>query len=117
MNEVILIGRLAADPDLKTTMNGKIVTSFTLAVDSNKSIADFIYCTAFDKTAESIAKYKTKGDQIAVAGSIRVDKYKNQNGADSWKTYIAVNRVKFVGSRTSNETAAEPEVTDDDLPF
>ena len=72
MNKVILIGRLTRDPELRTISNGTSTTSFSLAVNrpftnqNGEREADFINCVAWRKQAENIAKYCTKGTQVAV---------------------------------------------------
>ena len=77
MNNVYLIGRLTADPELKHTQSGMAMTRFTVAVDRSyvkqgeERQADFISCVAWDKKAEFICKYFSKGHRIAWTGSIR----------------------------------------------
>lgn len=70
MNIVILEGRLVSAPELRTTTNNKSVVNITVACTDpyHKDKADFIRCTAYGKTAETIAKYLNKGDPINVTG-------------------------------------------------
>ena len=78
MNKVILIGRLTKDPELNHAAgSGTAICRFTLAITRQfkKDEADFINCVAFNKTAENIAQYFTKGRQIAVTGNIRTGSY------------------------------------------
>ena len=76
LNHIVLMGRLTADPEVKTTTNGLAVTSFTVACDRNvgkdrEKQSDFIPCVAWRQTAEFIGKYFSKGSLIAVEGSLQ----------------------------------------------
>ena len=97
MNNIILIGRLTKDPELKYTNNGKGNTRFTLAVSRNKDEADFINCVAWEKTAENIAEYFKKGSQIAVQGAIRTGSYE-KDGRTVYTTDVWVYKFDFVGN-------------------
>jgi single-strand DNA-binding protein len=86
MNKVTLIGRMVAAPELKATTNGTSVTSFSIAVqkrfkdaDGNYGV-DFIDCVAWKQTAEFLAKFFTRGQQVAIGGSIQTRTYKTQSG-------------------------------------
>lgn len=116
MNKVILIGRLTKDPDLRYTPNGAAVCNFTVACDKrdkdgNKD-ADFIDCVAWNKSAENLAKYMSKGRQIAVEGRVDVSSYE-KDGQRRWKTQIVCNSVEFLGSGngggSSAPTNAQPQ--------
>ncbi len=106
MNKVILIGRLARDPEMRTTMSGMNVTRFTIAVtrtyqDQNgERGADFINCVAWRKQAENIAKYCTKGTQVAVDGRIQTGSYDAQDGSKRYTTDIICDNVTFLGSKS-----------------
>lgn len=108
MNKVILIGRLARDPEMRTTMSGSNVTRFTLAVtrtfqDQNgERGADFISCVAWRKQAENIAKYCTKGTQVAVEGRIQTGSYASQDGSKRYTTDIMCDNVTFLGTKGDN---------------
>ena len=85
MNSVVLIGRLAKDPDLRYTQNGKAVANFTIAVNKiykqqGDNSADFINCVTWNKTAENLAQHQRKGNLIAVHGSIQTRSYQNNEG-------------------------------------
>ena len=110
MNKVILIGRLARDPEMRTTMSGMNVTRFTIAVtrtyqDQNgERGADFINCVAWRKQAENIAKYCTKGTQVAVDGRIQTGSYDAQDGSKRYTTDIICDNVTFLGSKNDNNS-------------
>lgn len=138
MNKVILVGRLTADPELRQTQSGISSCRFTVAVDrrlpdkeTGERKADFVTCVAFNKTAEFLSKWFTKGKMIAVEGNLRNNNYKDKNHDDvmHYTMDVMVDNVEFAGdSKTGGETpAAQPatapvqaqnEVTsDDDVPF
>ena len=109
MNKVILIGRLTRDPELRTTPSGVATTAFSIAVDRNfvnqqtgQREADFINCVAWRKQAENIARYCTKGTQVAVEGRIQVRNYDAQDGTKRYTTDVVVDNFTFIGSGNSN---------------
>lgn len=130
MNKAILIGRLAADPEFRTTQSGISNASFRIAVQrkyANKDgtrEADFISCVAWRQTAEFVDKYFSKGSMIALEGSIQTRSYEAQDGSKRYVTEVLVDNVEFVERKQSAEAPAhEPdaegftEVDDDELPF
>ena len=108
MNHVTLMGRLTRDPELKYSQSGKAFSKFTVAVtrEFNREEADFINCTAWGKTAETIAEYLRKGRRIALQGRISVSSYE-QNGETKWSTEVIVD--KFVD--TANSTGGQSSYT------
>ena len=96
------MGRLVADPELKQTQTGKSVCRFKVAVDRNtksqdgQKQADFISCTAWEKTAEVVSKYFAKGKPILVEGSLRNNDYTDQNGVKHYSMDVLVSSVSFV---------------------
>ncbi len=107
MNKVILIGRLARDPELRTTSSGISMVRFTVAVtrpgtQGSQPITDFIGCVAWRRQAENIAKYCSKGSQVAVDGRIQTGSYDGPDGQKRYTTDIVADNVTFLGSRNSN---------------
>lgn len=86
INNVVLVGRLTAAPELKMTSGGKGVVNFTLAVPRTKEETDFINCSAWGNTAKFMADYLSKGSMLGCQGSIRVERYTNQENkkTTSW---------------------------------
>lgn len=146
LNTAILMGRLTADPELKTTNSGISVTSFCVAVDrryqkDSEKQADFLNVTAWRQTAEFICKYFRKGQMIAVQGSIQTRNYEDKNGNKRTAVEIVAENVSFCGSKSESDgqqtqNAPRPSVNaiaddfttlptdsrfpfdnDDDLPF
>ena len=101
MNKVILIGRLTKEPELRYAAgSGPAVTRFTIAVNRQfkKDEADFINCVAWNKTAETIAQYFTKGRPIAIVGHMQTGSYDAQDGTKRYTTDVAVESFEFIGS-------------------
>ena len=109
MNRVFLIGRLTKDPELRyTTGNNAAVCNFTIAVDrtfqgqNGEREADFIPVVVWNKQAENVKNYLTKGSQVAVEGRMQVRNYEDQNGQKRYVTEVIANSVEFLGSKNSN---------------
>ena len=108
MNKAILIGRLTRDPEMRTTTSGINSTTFTVAVSRNytnpngERETDFLNCVAWRKQAENIAKYCTKGSQVAVEGRIQTRSYDAQDGTKRYVTEIIADNVTFLGAKGSN---------------
>ena len=102
MNHVVLMGRLTRDPELKYSQAGKAFSKFTVVVNREfkREEADFINCTAWGKTAETIAEYLRKGRRIALQGRISVSSYE-QNGETRWSTEVVVDKFEFVDTANS----------------
>lgn len=102
MNFVVLHGRVARDPDVRTTQTGQTITRLSIAVDrfskdGNRS-ADFISCIAFGKTAQFLAKYFVKGKEILAEGRIQTGSYQKDDGTKAYTTDVVLDRVEFCGS-------------------
>ena len=106
INSVVIMGRLTADPELKTTNSGLSVTSFCVAVDrpykkdGKEREADFINVVAWRQTAEFVTSYFSKGSMIAVQGSIQTRKYTDRNGNNRTSFEIVADNVSFCGSKS-----------------
>ena len=123
LNKVILMGRITADPEIKQTPNGISVLSFSIAVDRNYSKeekkVDFINLVAWRQTAEFIERYFTKGQMIAVEGSIQTRNYKDKTGAKRTAFEVVVSQVYFAGSKNDSpakEQSSKFEEPNQNLP-
>ena len=105
MNNVVLIGRITAKPELNYTKDQTAIAKFTLAVDRPKEGADFIRVTAFGRRAESICRYMDKGRQIAIQGRIQTGSYKDKDGKMVYTTDVIIDNDEFLGGK--NDTPAE----------
>ena len=126
MNKFIGIGRIASDLNLKYTNNNNSVCEFSLAINRIGSEGtDFLNCTVWNKQAENLVKYQSKGSLISVEGSNRVDKYQNEQGENRYKHYILVNNIQFLESKkeeVATKEEADPfqnfkETNNDDMPW
>lgn len=133
LNIVALMGRLTADPELKTTPSGVSVTSFQIAVDRSytkpgeERKSDFINIVAWKGTAEFICKYFSKGQMIAVSGSIQTRSYQDKQGNKRTAFEIVAGGVSFCGPKDGGtkkeEAKSTPEkeidilLDEGDLPF
>lgn len=108
LNTVALMGRLTADPELKMTTNGIAVCSFTIAVNrtyaksNEERVADFINIVTWRGTAEFVSKYFTKGQLMAVEGSIQTRNYEDKNGNKRTAFEVVANNVHFAESKNSS---------------
>lgn len=126
LNKTVLIGRLTKDPDMRKTQSGRIVASFTLAVDRNfrdsngERGVDFIPIVAWSKTAELCGEYLQKGNQTAISGRIQIRSYDADDGNKRYVTEVIAEEVTFLGSKNDNNVSAQlnlVEDDDEDLPF
>ena len=129
MNHFVGIGRLTRDPNVKYTQSGKACAKFTLVVDRRKSSdgkqqADFIQCVAWEKTAEVISQYVSKGQKIAVEGRIQTRSYE-KDGRKNYVTEVVVQSMEFCDSKrdAAGGSAGRADeypgavVPDEDIPF
>jgi single-stranded DNA-binding protein len=119
MNLVVLKGRLVRDVTLLFGKSGTPYTSLVVAVNrysKEKDLTDFVLCTAFSKTAEFIAEYFRKGQEILIRGNVKVDNYEKDGNKIS-KQYIVVEAVEFVGSKKENTETKEETQTQDNEEF
>lgn len=99
MNSINVAGRITAAPDLKyTEKDKKAIVRFSIAVNNGSEIADFFNVTAFEKQAENLAKYVSKGDMIAVSGRLSTSSYE-KDGVKINSVYILANNITFCNSK------------------
>lgn len=130
LNNVVLIGRLVRDPDLRYSPSGTAITNFTLAVDRNFKNADgeketdFIPVVVFKKQAENCANYLAKGRLVAIEGRMQVRTYDDKDGNKRWVTEVIAHNVRFLESGKKQESentntfgGEEVSFSDDQIPF
>ena len=139
LNRAILMGRLTRDPELRQTPNNVSVATFSLAVDrnyqadKNNKQTDFINIVAWRHTAEFVSKYFTKGQLVAVEGSIQTRSYQDKDGNNRTVFEVVADQVYFAEKKqngNASEKQEEPQENfdvndfeefdagdDDDLPF
>ena len=127
MNLFIGAGRLTRDPEILYTPTGKMVARFTIAISRPKSasgdkITDFINCQAWEKTAELIGSYFTKGSGITVEGQLNIDQVTEVDGTRKTYAKINVSKVHFPLSKSDqtnqpDQPAPVSDIDTDDCPF
>lgn len=142
INQVVLVGRLTKEVNLKYTPNNQAVATFSLAVNRNfksqngEREADFINCVIWRQQAENLANWAKKGALIGITGRIQTRSYENQQGQRVYVTEVVSETFQLLESRKDREAGpsqgysqpdfgrqAEPmnanpmDISDDDLPF
>ena len=130
INNAVLMGRITATPELKTTTSGTEVCSFSIAVERNyakkgeERETDFINIVTWRGTAKFVSTYFQKGDMIAVQGEIQTRKYEDKNGNKRTAFEVVAQNVSFCGGKKQeinvNETPTFEELKveeDEVLPF
>lgn len=113
LNNVILVGRLVAEPELKKVGEEGNVVNFTVAVqrsykdDEGNNIADFIQCNVWNATAENMSKYCHKGDLIGVRGVLQSSSYEDKDGNKRYKTEVRADKITFLSSKKASEEDGE----------
>lgn len=104
LNVVAIMGRLVADPELRTTTQGNSVCSFRIACDRSyrqgqERQADFIDVVAWRQQADFVSKYFQKGSMIAVEGSLQTRQYQDKNGNNRTAVEVVANNISFAGAK------------------
>ena len=123
MNNICIIGRLCAQPEIKTTTSGVSVCSVSVAADrdykvNGEKLTDFIPCIFWRGTAEFVGKYFRKGDMIAVVSSLESRKYKDKDGNNRTVWEVKADKVNFCGGKkeaSQDNTQAFENVSDEIL--
>lgn len=141
MNSFNGIGRLTRDVELKKTGTGKSVVNFTVAINrrfgKDKDKADFLNCVAWNKTADFMANYLSKGALVSIEGRIETGSYEDNDGKRVYTTDVVVDNLQALESMkerneyqssqgntpTQTHTQNKPkqeediDISSDDLPF
>ena len=108
MNNIVLLGRLTKDADIRSTQSGKVVASFTLAVDrpytqNGKKEADFIACQIWGKSAEVLGKSVHKGQRILLEGRLQIRQYTDKNCNKRTAAEVVADRFEFIERKEQTE--------------
>lgn len=136
LNNVVLVGRLTKDPELRYTPSNQAVTTFTLAVNrrfknqNGEREADFINCVIWRQQAENLANWAKKGALIGITGRIQTRSYENQQGQRVYVTEVIADSFQLLERRDNgakqqatdnnknfSQNTAPMDISDDDLPF
>jgi len=121
MNQIVIMGRLTRDPELRHTPNGVAVASFTLAVDRSfapkdggERQTDFIDVVAWRNTAEFVSKYFVKGQMAAVTGRLQIRDWTDKDGNKRRSAEVVAENIYFTESKKSREASFGPVDNKDD---
>jgi single-strand DNA-binding protein len=143
INNVVLVGRLTRDPELRTTNSGTSVCSFTVAVDNRQKNPDgtksasFIPCTAFQQSADNMSKFLKKGSLVGIVGRLNQRSYLNKDNVKVTVIEVLCDSVQFLEPKGEGRQAEADnsgfesdvqnqdesknldalDLPDDDLPF
>lgn len=141
LNNVVLVGRMTKDAELRYTPSNQAVATFSLAVNRNfksqngERETDFINCVIWRQQAENLANWAKKGALIGITGRIQTRSYKNQQGQRVYVTEVVADNFQLLESRKDREAGQSQEysqpdfsrqalantspmdISDDDLPF
>ena len=138
VNKVTLVGRLGADPEMRTANSGTVIANLRMATDGRvkrgndwETVTEWHRVTVFGRAAENVERFCAKGKQLYIEGRLQTRKWQDKDGNDRWTTEIIANDVKFLGdggsgdqssqSQKSTKTSATPKRSttqqDDDIPF
>ena len=142
LNNVVLVGRMTRDAELRYTPQNQAVATFTLAVNRNfknangEREADFINCVIWRQQAENLANWAKKGVLVGITGRIQTRSYENQQGQRVYVTEVIADNFQLLESRNQSQDKAQTsssevpdfsrnnnsngnpmDISDDDLPF
>ena len=131
INNVVLVGRMTRDAELRHTPSNQAVATFTLAVNRNfknqdgEREADFVNCAIWRQQAENLANWAKKGALIGVTGRIQTRSYDNQQGQRVYVTEVVAESFQLLESRgqqsnsqdSSFGNSSSMDIQDEDLPF
>ena len=121
INQVVLVGRLTRDPELRKTASGLPVASFSIAVDSRMKNQDgtrgttFMNCSIFGNQAENLVKFTRKGAMVGVEGSLNQRNFVRQDGTKGSAIEVIADRVAFLEPKAANQQA-ETVTFESDIP-
>lgn len=127
MNNIVLLGHLTKDADIRSTQSGKVVASFTLAVDrpytqNGKREVDFIACQIWGKSAEVLGKSVHKGQRVLLEGRLQIRQYTDKNGNKRTAAEVVTDRFEFIERKEqtapqSMEDFGQQMPFDEEIPF
>ena len=137
INRVVLVGRLARDPELRTTNSGTSICSFTVGVDKRSKNPDeapnWIPCVAFQNTADLMTKSLRKGSLVGIEGRLNQRTYDRKDGTKAYVLEVLCDSIQFLEPKSKNASLEEVvfesdvpaqenkndtlELPEDDLPF
>lgn len=123
INNVVLVGRLTSDPELRTTNSGTSVCSFTIAIDDRQKNPDgtkntnFFNCTAWQQSADNMTKFLKKGSLVGIVGRLSQRRFVRKDGTKGSVVEIICDSVQFLEPKDKNRPEQEESVSfESDIP-
>jgi len=126
-NQTVMVGRLTRDAELKMVGNGFAITTFSIAIGERfkkgeawEDYTNFFDVKALGKTGESVAKYLTKGKQVAITAHAKQERWDDANGQKRSNVVFMAESIQLIGSKDSGNTSHTPDKDGeytDDIPF
>lgn len=119
LNQIVLVGRLVKNPELRVTDTGRKMATITLAVPRNYKNSngeydtDFLDCTLWTGVAENTTEYCQTGDMLGVKGRIQTRLIENDDGSRTKRTEIVAEKVTFLASSSSNRDNSKKNIDND----
>lgn len=115
-NKTVLVGRISTDLELRYTSNNKAYCRFNLAINRFNEGTDFIPVTVWNKQAENLIQYQSKGSLILVEGSISMSNYEDKDGNNRTSFEVVAQNVQFLGSKREEQSQTKTSEEESD-PF
>lgn len=112
MNKVILVGNTCSDIEVKKTQSGKSVCEFALAINENyggENKTDFVDVQAWEKTAENLAKFVSKGSKLLIEGKIRTNTYTTTDNKKIKKVVVVASNFEFMQAKQATSQPSQPQ--------
>ena len=115
INRVVLAGRLTRDPELRKTNSGNSVASFTVAIDNRQKNPDgtrgttFVTCTAWNQSADIIAKFTRKGSMVGVEGRLNQRNYQRRDGTNASVIEVIADGVTLLEPKAAQQAEASTD--------
>ena len=122
INNVVIVGRLTRDPELRRTNSGISVCSFTVAVDNRtknpdgSKSASFIPCTVFQQTADNMTKFLRKGSLVGIVGRLNQRSFTRQDGSKGSVLEVLCDSVQFLEPKSANSRNEDTVTFESDIP-
>ena len=125
VNNCMFIGRLGRDPETRYTQSGKAVASFSLACSEKRGgeeSTDWVNIVAWDKLAEIVGQYLTKGSLVFISGRMQTRKWQDKEGGTRYTTEIVAREMKMLDGKSDGKQAQQwnpqqPPMDSDEIPF
>lgn len=113
MNKFIGIGRITKSLELRHTSSNKATTQFTIAINGHNDTTDFINCVAWEKQAENLVKYCSKGSKVCVEGKMSTRSYDDKDGKKVYVTEVIATNIEFLDDKKKDDEGVQEQPKED----